>query len=105
MLANPLLQIFPGPAMTCAFNQAKAQYQIRSAQGDPRVTPDQDDCRPGCHNIAYTDRDIDQLRGNAAGIRQLIDEYSAPSPRHQRAHAELQRPQQIINTHDHRGGP
>ena len=50
MLANPLLQIFPGRAMTCVFDQTKALCQVRSAEGNPRVTPDQDDCRRDCHN-------------------------------------------------------
>jgi hypothetical protein len=46
----------------------------------------------------------DQLRVNAAGIRQLIDEALAPSPRHQRARAELERLQQIVDSHDRRRG-
>jgi hypothetical protein len=68
------------------------------------VTPDQDDCRPECHNIAYTDRDIDQLRVHIAGIRELLDESLAPSPRHQRARAELERLQRIIDNHDPKSG-
>ncbi|QWF83302.1 hypothetical protein HUW46_06742 [Amycolatopsis sp. CA-230715] len=39
MLANPLLQIYPGRAMTCVFDQAKALCQIRGAQGDVRAAP------------------------------------------------------------------
>jgi len=83
--------------MTCVFDQTKALCQIRSAEGDPRVTPDQDDCRRDCHNIAYTDRDIDHLRVQAAGIGEILDNSLAPSPRHQRARAEVERLQQIIN--------
>ncbi|WP_071289748.1 hypothetical protein [Mycolicibacterium llatzerense] len=100
MLANPLLQIFTGKGMTCVFDQSKALCQTRSAEADPRVTPDQDDCRPSCHNIAYTDRDISQLRIAAAGIGDIINDSLAPSPRHQRASAELARLQQIIDDHD-----
>jgi hypothetical protein len=100
MLANPLLQIFPGRAMTCVFDQAKALCQVRRAQGDPRVTPDQDDCRPNCRNIAYTDCDMDQLRVEVAGIRAIVDDSLAPSPRHQRACAESERLQRIIDNHD-----
>jgi hypothetical protein len=66
--------------MTCVFDQTKALCQIRSAEGDPRVTPDQDDCRRDCHNIAYTDRDIDHLRVQAAGIGEILDNSLAPSP-------------------------
>jgi hypothetical protein len=100
MLANPLLQIFSRSRHDLRLQQNKALCQIRSAQGDPRVTPDQDDCRPDCHNIAYTDRDINQLRVEAAGIREILDNSLAPSPRHHRAPAELERLQQIINNHD-----
>jgi hypothetical protein len=106
MLGNPLLQIFPGRAMTCVFDQAKALCQMRRAQGDPRVTPDQDDCRPNCRNIAYTDRDIDELRVEVAGIRDIVDDSLAPSPRNQRASAESERLQRIIDNHDrHRQAP
>lgn len=100
MLANPLLQIFPGKGITCVFDQSKALCQTRSAEADPRVTPDQDDCRPSCRNIAYTDRDISQLRLAVAGISEIINESLAPSPRHQRASTELARLQQIIDDHD-----
>jgi hypothetical protein len=68
MLANPLLQIYPGRAMTCVFDQAKALCQIRGTQGDVRATPDQDDCRPTCRNLAYTDRDIAALRRQATEL-------------------------------------
>jgi hypothetical protein len=102
MLANPLLQIFPRRAMTCVFDQAKALCQVRRAQGEPRITPDQDDCRPNCRNIAYTDRDIDQIRVEVAGIRDIVDDSLAPSPRHQRACAESERLQRIIDDHDRR---
>jgi hypothetical protein len=99
MLANPLLQIYPGKAMTCVFDQSKALCQIRSAEGDPRVTPDQDDCRFHCRNIAYTDRDIDTLRGGAAGLTSLLERSLAPSPRHHREQAELDRLRNIIASH------
>ena len=86
MLANPLLQIFPGRAMTYVFDQAKALCQVPRAQGDPRVTPDQDDCRPNCRNIAYTDRDMDQLRVEVAGIHAIVDDSLAPAARRPSAH-------------------
>jgi hypothetical protein len=58
LLDNPLLQIFPGKAMTCVFNPQQALCQIQRAEGDTRRTPDQSDCRPTCNNLAYTDADI-----------------------------------------------
>lgn len=99
LLANPLLQIYPGKAMTCVFDQSKALCQVRVAEGDVRTTPDQDDCRTNCGNIAYTDRNIDQLRAEAASLSALLDQSIAPSPRHHREQAELDRLRRIVADH------
>jgi hypothetical protein len=40
VVANPLLQIYPGRAMTCVFDPAKALCQLHTADGDVRRTPD-----------------------------------------------------------------
>ena len=100
MLANPLLQIFPGRAMTCVFDQTKALCQTRASEGDVRRTPDQDDCRPNCQNIAYTDRDIDQMRATADELQQMLGDFLAPSPRHHRIRAELDRLRALIHQHE-----
>jgi hypothetical protein len=99
MLANPLLQIYPGRAMTCVFDQTKALCQLRSREGDLRATPDQDDCRPNCQNIAYTDRDIAAFRQQADDLEAALDEFLAPSPRYRRARAELDRIHAILRNH------
>ncbi|NKQ58446.1 hypothetical protein HFP15_36915 [Amycolatopsis sp. K13G38] len=99
MLTNPLLQIYPGRAMTCVFDQAKALCQLRSGEGDVRATPDQDDCRPTCRNLAYTDRDIAALHQQATELESLLGDFLAPSPRHQRARAELDRLHALIRNH------
>lgn len=99
LLANPLLQIYPGRAMTCVFDQAKALCQLRSAEGDERTTPDQDDCQPACRNLAYTDRDIAALRRHATELETLLGDFLAPSPRYQRARAELDRVHALIHNH------
>lgn len=99
LIANPLLQIYPGKAMTCAFDPAKALCQMRSDHTSTRQTPDQDDCRPNCRNIAYTDRDIDQLHTQADELRAVLTNYLAPSPRHHRERAELDRITTIIRHH------
>jgi integrase len=102
MLANPLLQIYPGRAMTCVFDQTKALCQLRRAEGDVRVTPDQDDCRTNCQNIAYTDRDITELRDQADQLQDMLDDgFLAPSPRHRRIRAEFDRLRGVIRNHQH----
>jgi integrase len=100
MLANPLLQIYPGRAMTCVFDQTKALCQTRASEGDLRRTPDQDDCRPTCQNIAYTDRDIDQMQATADELQQMLSDFLAPSPRHRRIRAEHDRLRALIHQHE-----
>jgi integrase len=105
MLANPQLQIYPVRAMTCVFDQTKALCQIRRAEGDVRVTPDQDDCRTNCQNIAYTDRDITEIRDQVDHLQHMLDDFFlAPSPRHRRIRAELDRLRGIIRNHNLRSG-
>ncbi len=101
LVTNPLLQIFPGRGMTCVFDPTKALCQLRPAEHDVRRTPDQDDCRPTCQNIAYTDRNIADIRRHAAQLHDLVNDHLAPSPRHHRERAELDRLRAIIRHHDH----
>ncbi len=101
LVTNPLLQIFPGRGMTCVFDPAKALCQLRPAEDDVRRTPDQDDCRPTCQNIAYTDRNIAEVRRRATELQALTDDHLAPSLRHHRERAELDRLRAIIRRHDH----
>ena len=99
MLTNPLLQVFPGRAMTCVFDPDKALCQIRTSGGDKTATPDQTDCRPNCRNKAYTDRDIAALRREVAELEAAQRTSLAPSPRHQRLNTTIERLQKIIDTH------
>jgi len=100
LLANTELQIYPGRAMTCVFDAAKAPCQLRRSQDDTARTPDQDDCRPTtCQNIAYTDRDIAELEVQAAELQAVIDDPLAPSIRKRRDRHELARIRKIITDH------
>lgn len=102
LVNNPLLQIYPGRAMTCVFDPEKALCHNASERDQTKRTPDLDDCRPACHNIAYTDRDIEQLRTRHNELSQILSEYLAPSPRHHRERSEHQRLAAIIANHDNR---
>jgi integrase len=99
LLANTELQIYPGRAMTCVFDAAKAPCQLRRSQDDTTRTPDQDDCRPNCQNIAYTDRDIVDLEAQAAELQDVVDDPLAPSIRKRRDRHELARIRKIITDH------
>jgi hypothetical protein len=101
LVSNPLLQIYPGRAMTCVFDPAKALCQLRTAEHDTRRTLGQEDCRPTCQNIAFTGRDIAHLRRRAEQLAVGISDHLAPSPRHHRERAELDRVRAIIHRHDH----
>jgi hypothetical protein len=100
MLTNPLLQIYPGRAMTCVFDPARALCQQGRAAEDSGTTPDLDDCRTTCQNVAYTDRDIRQLHQRAAHLQNLLGDFLAPSPRHQRIRAERDRLRELIRNHE-----
>jgi integrase len=99
LLGNPLLQIHHGDGMTCVLNPATAACQLRGAADDPMVTPDIDDCRPRCPNIARTDRDITHLRDRAAELAEVVDDPLAPSIRHAREKHELDRIRAVIAEH------
>ncbi|MFE3661101.1 hypothetical protein [Streptomyces sp. NPDC059165] len=99
LLGNPLLQIHHGKGMTCVFDPATAACQLRGSLGDPMVTPDTDDCRPKCPNLARTDRDIVQVERQAKELAEIVDDALAPPIRHAREQHELTRLQTIIRTH------
>lgn len=78
MLANPDLQIFPGKGMTCVLDPKRAACRLRSEEDSTRRTPDLDDCRPNCVNIARTDRDIKHVLVQIERLRPLVDDPLAP---------------------------
>ena len=100
LLANPLLQIFHGDGMTCVFNPNEAACQLRGNADDPMVTPDVDDCRPRCPNIARTDRDIGYVRGRRDRLAELVSDTLAPQIRSHREQLELQRLDTILEKHE-----
>ncbi|MFI1707793.1 hypothetical protein [Streptomyces griseoruber] len=103
LLGNPLLQIHHGQGMTCVLDPAQALCRLRGTIDDPLVTPDTDDCRPQCRNIARTGRDIEHLRRRYGELTAIADDPLAPPIRHQRELHELERLQRILDTHDAKG--
>ncbi|WP_251059657.1 hypothetical protein [Streptomyces sp. ISL-21] len=103
LAGNPLLQIHHGEGMTCVFNPATAACQVRGSADDPMVTPDLDDCRPKCPNLARTDRDIEHVSQRAEELAEIVADPLAPPLRHARERHELARLERIIDTH--RQGP
>ena len=100
VLANPSLQIYPGRGMTCVFNAATALCELVPSTDDARHTPDTDDCRPNCRNIARTDADIDDIRAEAADLRAVVDDPASPPLRLARERQRLDRLQATIAEHE-----
>ena len=77
--------------MTCVSIPTKRYARSEQARGTRPPPPDQTDCRPNCRNKAYTDRDIAALRHEVAELQTAQRTSLAPSPRHQRLNATLER--------------
>jgi integrase len=98
LLADPALQVFPGRGMHCVFSQATALCQLRHGD-DHRVTPDLDDCRPRCPNIARTDEDVAQLREWLLQHEAALADPLSPEPRRARDQAQVERLRALIDRH------
>jgi len=99
LLGNPLLQIYPGRAMTCVLDPNKALCQLFGTESDPRRTPDQDDCRPQCKNLAFTEGNIAELEVRAGQLHEIVTDRLTPSIRVARERNELARITKIIRRH------
>jgi hypothetical protein len=99
LLGNPLLQIFHGEGMTCVFEPARALCQIQGDASDPMVTPEIDDCRPRCRNIAHTDRDVVTIRARRDELKEIVNDTLAPPIRRHREQQELNRLNILLEKH------
>lgn len=100
LAGNPLLQVHHGRGMTCVLNPTTAACQLRGTIDDPLVTPDTDDCRPKCPNLARTDRDIEYVKHQVAELKEIVSDLLAPPIRHERERHELARLQAILDAHE-----
>ncbi len=99
LVTNPLLQIFHGEGMTCVFDAKQAACQLRGHVDDPLTTPDLDDCRPRCPNIARTDRDITEIQRRRDNLADIVADPLAPPIRHRREQHELDRLNTVLDNH------
>jgi len=99
-LGHPSLHVFHGRAMTCVLDPTQALCQLREPDDDARRTPDLDNCRPACHNIARTDRDMAELRNELEGHVAGADDPLAPEPRRLREAVRADQLRQIIDAHE-----
>jgi hypothetical protein len=78
--------------------KTSALCRPRGTIDDPLVTPDTDDCRPQCRNIARTDRDTQHVRQHHRELT-AVDDPLAPPIRHDRERHELARLQRLLDAH------
>jgi integrase len=103
LLSNPDIQIYPGDGMTCVLDPNKAACRITRDENGHRHTPDLDNCRPHCGNIARTDTDINVLLDRIDQLEALVADPLAPPIRADRERHELQRLTDILA--EHQGKP
>lgn len=94
--------IHHGEGMTCVWTAEtaacrKAKIEMGLPAGDG---PEEAECRSTCQNLAYTDRDIDQLRARLAALAQGAHDPLAPRPRRDRATALADQVRAIIERHE-----
>jgi hypothetical protein len=62
LLGSTDLRIHHGDGMTCVYVAEQAECRkTRLAKACPADGPERSECRSTCQNLAYTDRDVDQL--------------------------------------------
>ena len=103
LLARADANVHHGEAMTCVWStETAACRKAKLAAGLPADdAPDEAECRSTCLNLAYTDRDIGQLRRRLAA---LVDAGAAdplaPRPLRDRAGGPGRRRRSIIARHE-----
>jgi integrase len=95
LLANPALAIHRGALLTCVYRPETAACQSQRKAD----TPDWGRCRLGCPNIAYTDRDIENVRTESARLTTLIANDALPVPLQDRVRQRRDHLDSVIADH------
>jgi integrase len=96
-LANPNLQIHHGALLTCVWRPETAACQDTSNADN--TGPAWPRCRLTCTNIAYTDRDIAEVRRHVAGLRVDVTDQAIPHPLRQRIQQRLHEHERVLAAH------
>ena len=93
--------IHHGDGMTCVWRaETAACRNSRIAQGLPAGdAPVEAECQSTCQNLAYTDRDITQLRERLAVLQAAAGDPLAPLPLRDRAAAQAARVRAVLDRH------
>jgi hypothetical protein len=100
-LARADQNIHHGDGMTCVWiKETAACRKAKLAAGLPDTdAPDDAECRSACVNLAYTDRDIQQLSGRLAVLEERAGDPLAPRPLRDRAAAQAAGVRAVIARH------
>ncbi len=93
--------IHHGEGMTCVWRaETAACRNAKLAQGLPaNDAPDEAECQSACQNLAYTDRDIIQLRERLAALETGAADVLSPRPLRDRAASQAARVRRILDRH------
>lgn len=99
--------IYHGQGMTCVWRAATAACRkAKLALGLPDDdAPDESECRSACSNLAYTDRDIEDVQRRRERHQADAADPLAPRPRRDRAAAQAAQLSGIIDRHHMQGVP
>lgn len=102
LLARTDPNVHHGQGMTCVWTKETAACRkAKLAMGLPDVdAPDDTECRSTCVNLAYTDRDIQQLTDRLPALEAHASDPLAPSPLRDRAAAQAAAVRAVIDQHE-----
>lgn len=94
--------IHHGEAMTCVWRAETAACRKAKLEQELPIDdePDESECRTSCQNLAYTDRDIEQIRKDVAALSTAAQDPLAPRPIRDRAAARADQRRVIIEHHE-----
>ncbi|MFH8583259.1 integrase [Streptomyces celluloflavus] len=94
--------IHHGEGVTCVWRAETAACRTAKLdQGLPADdAPDESECRSTCQNLAYTDRDIAQLRSRLVVLETGAADPLAPHPLRDRAAAQAAQVRRVLSRHD-----
>lgn len=102
-LDNPDLQIYDGHGIRCVWDRDKALCRLQQNSNDRKRTPDLNNCRPTCQNIAITDRNIVYWRRRLDTLDVESCDPLAPEPRRKRAATLAAQVRALIDAHEAQG--
>jgi hypothetical protein len=94
--------IHHGEGMTCVWRAETAACRREKIEFGlpPGDAPDESRCRTTCQNLAYTDRDIDLLRGRLDVLDAAAGDPLSPRPRRDRAADQAAQVRTVVEHHD-----